>query len=214
MYLSSNTCFSFRRKASYPFMFQSVTHSLTNGFLCVCLPSNSILKCQVPFFPLFDDLNGWARVCQHLPVQLYFQVHLTFPASRNTWPLSVCSTSQSQKVLNCFSVYIKYECSDCWFVEQMSSPVKTITTANTNFVTLLLFFIPSLDINRNDQSEANIDQSEAYLEMAQEEERHSLKSITRYIIRISSVGTAKDVTKKLMWNPRRLMNIDQCEESY
>ena len=45
--------------------------------------------------------------------------------------------------------------------------------------------------------------------MAQEEERHSLKSITRYIIRISSVGTAKDVTKKLMWNPRRLQDIDQ-----
>ena len=60
-----------------------------------------------------------------------------------------------------------------------------------------------------DLSEASIDQSESYLEMAQEEERHSLNSITRYIIRIRRVGTAKDVTKKLMWNPRRLQDIDQ-----
>ena len=47
------------------------------------------------------------------------------------------------------------------------------------------------------------------MEMAQEEERHSLNSITRYIIRIRRVGTAKDVTKKLIWNPRRLQDIDQ-----
>ena len=34
------------------------------------LYKSTYLKCKVPYIPLFDNLDGWARICQHLPVHL------------------------------------------------------------------------------------------------------------------------------------------------
>ena len=55
---------------------ETFTEMLTHS--CNLFRNDTDLKCQVPFFSLFDNLNGWACVCQHLPVYFLKEILLVF----------------------------------------------------------------------------------------------------------------------------------------